>query len=755
MAGTLPGIVIKLSADTKDAIQGLNRVKNALGETATKGDKFNAAMPAVGAAIAAAGAAAAAAAIKFGVDGVNAFKQDQVAAASLATTLENLGFAHDTARVERFIDSMQRETGVADDELRPAFDRLVRSTNNVGEAQKLLTLAMDVSAGINKTLQQTVEALSRAHDGSTTALSKLGTGLTAAELKAMSFDQVAAKLGDTFEGQTATKAGTLQGALDRLSVGFGELKESFGRGFVGAVGDSTDATNDLMDAMKELEPVVEDIGSAIGSTTKVLSYFIGEMSRGKKIIDSWPEPAKSGFWSFIQTSFGGLIKPAASIKQSIDNLQDLAGAVSDTRQQAEWTTPQINALARGYATLADMVNMARDATEGYDIRKGLNAWTQRYTALARKENKPISFTGGNLKAWLAARNDDGDGNGNGGPQETFAERWRKAFDTSKQAFDSWYDKTLGALRGKLDNAKQAVDAWVTNMRSALTSGLNLGDAFQQQLDDVAQRADLDGAIAEAIAKGDMEGKARLEAQKAAMGAAVSWIDKFNEQIAQAEWFGNVLNEAKRQLDASGTESQGFIQHLASLGPAVGGALAQQMIDNGLIPEMAAKWNGAQTKMQELTDTLIPAALKSAQASTQATVDQFEQFFGKGGDGRKRIFELMDDLATKAARTVKIDVDVTKRTTEIISKVYGGKDGDPATPMATGGIVTRPTFAMIGEAGPEAVIPLSRGASYGVGGGSTVNITVQAGVGDPAAIGRTVVESIRAYERRSGKVFAAA
>lgn len=45
---------------------------------------------------------------------------------------------------------------------------------------------------------------------------------------------------------------------------------------------------------------------------------------------------------------------------------------------------------------------------------------------------------------------------------------------------------------------------------------------------------------------------------------------------------------------------------------------------------------------------------------------------------------------------------------------GGADGDPATPypMAKGGIVTRPTNALIGEAGPEAVIPLGKGAGMG-------------------------------------------
>jgi len=70
-----------------------------------------------------------------------------------------------------------------------------------------------------------------------------------------------------------------------------------------------------------------------------------------------------------------------------------------------------------------------------------------------------------------------------------------------------------------------------------------------------------------------------------------------------------------------------------------------------------------------------------------------------------------------------------------------------TALATGGIVTAPQIALIGEAGPEAVIPLNRLADFGMGGG--INITVQAGVGDPVAIGREVQKVMAAYDRRSG------
>jgi len=97
--------------------------------------------------------------------------------------------------------------------------------------------------------------------------------------------------------------------------------------------------------------------------------------------------------------------------------------------------------------------------------------------------------------------------------------------------------------------------------------------------------------------------------------------------------------------------------------------------------------------------------------------------------------------------------------EFIDKVFGRDDGllpltqddfDGFRPMASGGIVTGPTHALIGEAGPEAVIPLDDSRF-----GNTINIHIQSGVGDPVRIGEEVVTAIKRYERASGPVFARA
>jgi hypothetical protein len=123
---------------------------------------------------------------------------------------------------------MARATGVADDQLRPALSRLALSTGSVSKAQELLSLALDISTQTGKPLEGVANALGKAYDGNTAALGRLGIGLTAAELKSMSFTDVQTKLSDLFGGAAAKNAQTFQGRMDRLKVAFDEGVESIG-----------------------------------------------------------------------------------------------------------------------------------------------------------------------------------------------------------------------------------------------------------------------------------------------------------------------------------------------------------------------------------------------------------------------------------------------------------------------------------------------------------------------------------------------
>jgi protein translocase SecG subunit len=116
---------------------------------------------------------------------------------------------------------MSLATGVADDALRPALARLVISTGNTAKAQDLLSLALDASTATGKPLETVANALGKAYDGNTTALGKLGLGLSSAELKSMSFEQVQARLSDLFGGGISSTYGgssVVEKNLDRITI---------------------------------------------------------------------------------------------------------------------------------------------------------------------------------------------------------------------------------------------------------------------------------------------------------------------------------------------------------------------------------------------------------------------------------------------------------------------------------------------------------------------------------------------------------
>jgi hypothetical protein len=108
------------------------------------------------------------------------------------------------------------------------MQRLAVSTKDVGEAQRLLGLALDISKGSGIELETVANALGKAQDGNTTALGRLGLGLSKAELSTLSFTEVQAKLSELYGGAAAANAETFQGKIDRLKVGFDEAKESLG-----------------------------------------------------------------------------------------------------------------------------------------------------------------------------------------------------------------------------------------------------------------------------------------------------------------------------------------------------------------------------------------------------------------------------------------------------------------------------------------------------------------------------------------------
>jgi len=168
---------------------------------------------------------------------VKAAVEDEAAQAQLARALVNVTNATDAqiASVEEQINKMQMATGVADDELRPAFASLLRGTNNVAMATDALSLAMDISAGTGQDLAGVSDALAKAYGGNFKALKQLSPEIYGMIKDGASLDDVMAALAGTFGGSAATAAGTAQGQFKRLNVALDEAKESIGKALLPAI----------------------------------------------------------------------------------------------------------------------------------------------------------------------------------------------------------------------------------------------------------------------------------------------------------------------------------------------------------------------------------------------------------------------------------------------------------------------------------------------------------------------------------------
>lgn len=195
---------------------------------------------------------------------------DEKAQKALTQTLKNLGLAYSTLSVTKYIDNLQRATGVSEDLLRPAFQRLVLVLGDVGKAQNALALAMDISAGTGRDLSAVTLALSKGFSGQTTALSRLGVGLDKALLKSGDMEAITAKLSELFAGQALVAAKTYAGQMAILGVAAAEASERIGIELINSLislGGQTGAEN----LAKQMERTATAVSEVIAGLTTVIA----------------------------------------------------------------------------------------------------------------------------------------------------------------------------------------------------------------------------------------------------------------------------------------------------------------------------------------------------------------------------------------------------------------------------------------------------------------------------------------------------
>lgn len=343
MASDSRTLKLSILADVDDLKKKLGDADKAVENNASKISEFG---KKAAVAFAVAAAAAVAYAGKLAIDGVKAAIEDEAAQLRLANALRSATGATDAQikATENYITKTSLAVGLADDELRPAFQRLSVATGSVTKSQELLNLAVDISKGTGKDLNQVVEALSKAYNGQDTQLVRLGIGITAAQAKQLDFRGETQKLTDLYGGAASRNAETFQGRIDRLRVGFNEAKEAVGAALLPVI-------EKLIGFILEYgTPIVDKFKSAWDIIQAAINRNRDEFAEFAKVLKDVVFPILDKIFGFLLTVG---VKAASAI---IDAFGAIVGAI----------TPVLNFIIGAINKVIDGLNLVKS---GADIGK--------------------------------------------------------------------------------------------------------------------------------------------------------------------------------------------------------------------------------------------------------------------------------------------------------------------------------------------------------------------------------------------------
>ena len=214
-----------------------------------------------------------AAVLAYGKASVKAAAADIKAQKQLALALKNVGLERDAATAEGYIQRLESELGIIDDKLRPAYASLAIATKDSAETQRILGIALDISASTGKDLEAVVAALSKAYLGNNTTLSKLGVGIAKADLKTKSFKEITDQLAVTFAGSAKASADSFSGSMDKLAIASNNAKEIIGTSLIGALQSLGNDTN-----MASFATSMENAAKSVANLIDSVVYLKGQIA---------------------------------------------------------------------------------------------------------------------------------------------------------------------------------------------------------------------------------------------------------------------------------------------------------------------------------------------------------------------------------------------------------------------------------------------------------------------------------------------
>ena len=479
-------------------------------------------------------AAAGAALTLFAKKSVSAAAEDQKSKALLAVALRATVGANSELieSIDKSITAMAFATGVADDNLRPAFSQLVRATGDVTTAQKLLTLGLDVSSGSGRDLSSVTMALSRAAMGNFAALKRLGVPISENTIKTKDLKAATQELNALFGGSAAVNASTFSGQMDRLKFALGELSESVGALLLPTLTRLADAAADMIKVFGDngVGGVLDALGKGLKDNANKADGTVSGLGR---LENAFIRLGNAGKYALNFLGFIG----RNVLRLDVPNLKltDTIGKQADAEIK----------LTRERALQQDKLKSGARAVVAFD--KSLMDTTSTTKGLTKKQE--------DLRVGLR----------------------------------SGLAKSLADAKEKLRDAKSAMKEFSNGIRDALTSTVSLADAMSKSNDTedayktaLQERAqaykDLDQAKVSRDATQYAEALAKVaDAEKNVTDSKAgqkSYTQAFQDQIAAAKSFAGNL---KTLIGDPYKLGQAGLSQLLNLGPIAGNAVAADLL----------------------------------------------------------------------------------------------------------------------------------------------------------------------------------
>jgi hypothetical protein len=371
--------------------------------------------------------------LSFSKQAVKAFAADEKAARSLSLALANTGNAFAAIEVEKFIGDLQRATGVLDDQLRPAFRTLLTATGNVKKSQDGLALALDIAAGTGRDLGAVSLALAKAYGGQTTALSRLGAGLSKATLASGDLDLITAELTKKFSGQALAAADGYAGSMAKLAVASENAKEIIGKDLLDSM-QLIAGKDGIGGATTAMEGFATEVGNAIYGVGVLISK-LKQLPGGKDLAQGFSDVFSFNIFGLLsKIGSSSKARAAGTPAQSPGQRAAIDKANKDAlrlqKQQNSLKTIDNNATARKIALTGDELAL-KELEKKFDVERiGL------YTALNQTTDSETKMR---LLSLIAIQD-----------QNTAMAGMIKKADEAKDAFAALIEALRATIRGMLD-----------------------------------------------------------------------------------------------------------------------------------------------------------------------------------------------------------------------------------------------------------------------------------------------------------------